>query len=118
MEGSLIVLPGCKPGISPTQHETLRQAIHFIDNGPGDGFASGAYRVNIGGAFPTAIIWYLDTTMTQKLVSKDITYSNNVFPTTIQWQVYQPDGITVAHTVIDTIEYDYPFEINRTREII
>ena len=47
-------------GITPEQHQTLRQLIHFIDEGPGDGFATGAYKVILPTAnpFPTNITWY------------------------------------------------------------
>src|SRR5271154_2679558 len=64
-------------GITPMEHETLRQLIHFIDEGPGDGFASGAFKVTLptSSPFPTSIIWYLDTGETQKLVTKSIVWS-------------------------------------------
>jgi hypothetical protein len=106
-------------GITPFQHETLRQLIHFIDEGPGDGFASGAYKVILptGAPFPTSITWYLDNTMAQKLVEKFLVYNTSQFPTTITWNMYDTDGITIVHTVIDTITYSTAFESTRTRTI-
>ena len=44
-------------GLTIEAHKTLRQLIHFIDNGPAEGFTSGAYREMTGTVFPTAVIW-------------------------------------------------------------
>lgn len=106
-------------GITASQHQTLRQLIHFIDEGPADGFVSGAYK-NItpaGSVFPTSIIWYVDGTLTQKIVEKTIVWSG-VVPNIITWKVYNPDGVTVAHMVSDSISYvNNVFEYNRIRTI-
>jgi len=107
-------------GITPQEHETLRQLIHFIDSGgPGDGFASGAYRVMLptGSPFPTNITWYLSSAMTQKLVEKQIIYDTHKFPYIITWYMYDYDGVTIVHTVTDTITYDAAFESTRFRTI-
>lgn len=107
-------------GLTPTQHQTLRQLIHFIDEGPGDGFASGAFKevLPTGSPFPTSITWYLDVAKTKKLVEKFVTYNGSHFPTTIHWNMYDTDGVTIIHTVIDTITYSTAFESTRTRTII
>jgi len=114
-----LIISGGGGGITPTEHETLRQLIHFIDEGPGDGFASGAYKVILptGNPFPTNITWYLDVSMTQKLVEKFIIYDTRRFPYIITWNMYDYDGITIVHTVTDTIVYDEAFESTRTRTI-
>lgn len=107
-------------GITPSEHETLRQLIHFIDNGPGDGFASGAVRTTApsGNPFPTEICWFLDDTLTTKLVDKLTTYNTNQVPTTITWNMYDTDGITIVHTVVDTFTYvNNVFESSRSRSI-
>lgn len=106
-------------GITPFEHETLRQLIHFIDEGPGDGFASGAFKeiLPTGSPFPASITWYLDVAKTKKLVEKFVTYNANHFPTTIHWNMYDFDGVTIIHTVIDTITYSSAFESTRTRAI-
>jgi hypothetical protein len=107
-------------GITPAEHETLRQLIHFIDNGPGDGFASGAVRITSpsGSPFPTEICWYLDSSLTTKLVDKLIVYNNYQVPTTITWNMYDFNGITIVHTVIDSFTYvNNVFEASRTRAI-
>jgi len=115
--GSSIALDGY---VSKTEHKTLRDLIHFIDEGPGDGFASGATKVILptGAPFPTSITWYLDPGLTQKLVEKLITYNSKHFPVTITWNMYDFNGSTIIHTVIDTITYSTAFESTRTRTII
>ena len=106
-------------GITSNQHETLRQLIHFIDEGPADGFASGSYKTITPNAspFPTNVTWYTDTTKNQKIIEKIIDW-NGIVPITITWKVYNADGVTVAHTVIDNITYaNNIFELSRTRTI-
>lgn len=107
-------------GLTPFQHQTLRQLIHFIDEGPGDGFASGAFKevLPTGNPFPTSITWYLDVGKTKKLVEKFITYNANKFPIQLHWNMYDFDGVTIVHTVIDDIVYSTAFESTRTRTII
>lgn len=114
-----LITQGGGGGITPTEHETLRQLIHFIDEGPGDGFASGAFKEILpsGSPFPTQITWYLNVNRTQKLVEKFVTYSASHFPVQILWNMYDYDGITIVHTVIDTITYNTAFEATRTRSI-
>ena len=43
-------------GITAAQHKVLRDLIHFIDDGPADGYASGAYRETEAVVFPTWMI--------------------------------------------------------------
>lgn len=108
-------------GITETTHKTLRQLIHFLEDGPGEGFVSGAYREITGGAFPTGIIWWESGSKLKKIVEKIITRSGggatNVKPTPIVWKVYDTDGSTVLATVSDAVTYSGVFETSRTRTI-
>lgn len=109
-----------KNKLNENEHETLRQLIHFIDQGPGDGFASGAYKETtpFGVMLPTNITWYEDNTKNKKIVEQIIEWSG-IVPSTITWNVYNIDGATITHTVIDTISYmNNIFETSRTRTII
>lgn len=113
---------GASGGITAAQHESLRQLIHFIDEGPAHGFASGAYKTVVGGLFPTAVTWWTDATQTKKVVEKLITRSGggatNLKPTPIVWKVYDTDGVTLLQTISDAITYVGVAEANRTRTII
>lgn len=119
LDGYVQSIIGGGGSIEP-QHKTLRDLIHFIDEGPGDGFASGAYKEILPNntPFPTSIIWYLDIAKTKKLVEKFITYAGVAFPHTIQWNMYDFDGVTLIHTVTDTITYNTAFEAHRVRTIV
>jgi hypothetical protein len=103
-------------GLTIPAHKTLRQLIHFIDNGPAEGFTSGAYRETTGTAFPTAITWYTDSGLSKKkIVEKLITWTG-VLPTEIEWKMYDDSEVLIA-TLTDTISYSGPFEVSRTRVI-
>lgn len=108
-------------GLTENAHKTLRQLIHFIDDGPAEGFTSGAYKEVIGGAFPTSIIWWESSSKLKKIVEKTITRSGGsatlIAPTPIVWQIYDTDGSTVLATVSDAITYSGAFEVSRTRTI-
>jgi len=96
-------------------HRNLPQLIHLAENGPYEGFATGA-TLDIGPQpFPTASIW--KAAAGQKIVEKFWTRNNNKTPSTIQWKVYAEDGTTLLATVTDTITYQGTFETSRTRAI-
>lgn len=107
-------------GISADDHKTLRQLIHFIDEGPAEGFASGAYKeiTPIGSPFPTSVIWYSDSTKAKKIVEKSIVRNSKKIPTSIIWKVYNIDGVSVVNTVQDNISYvNNIFEVSRLRTV-
>lgn len=118
---TLAELAASGSGVSEATHVALRQLIHFIDDGPGDGFASGAHKVVTGGAFPTAVTWWTSSAQTHKIVEKIITRSGggatNVTPTPIVWRMYDADGSTILATVSDAVTYSGVFETSRTRTI-
>lgn len=100
-------------------HARLRQLIHLADgDGPFEGFASGAFLDTEAVSFPSASIWYTDSSKTKKIVSQFVTYNNNNKSiATEQWKAYDVDGTTVLSTVTDTITYKGAFELSRTRTI-
>lgn len=103
-------------GLTESSHKILRQLIHFIEDGPAEGFASGAYKEVIGTVFPTLITWYTDSGKTDKILEKNNTWSG-VNKTVEEWKVYDTDGSTVLASVSDAISYSGIFETNRTRTI-
>lgn len=109
-------------GLTPTQHETLRQLIHLADGvgGPFEGFVSNAYRevLPIGAPFPTSIIWWTSAAKVAKYVEKNVTLNPNKTPAVLQWKAYGTDGVTVLATVTDTISYSGAFETSRVRGIV
>lgn len=115
-EVTLTTLAAAGSGISAAQHKILRQVIHFIDNGPAEGFASGAFRETTGTVLPSAVIWYDDSGKTKKIVEKTIGYSG-AFPNSIVWKVYDTDGSTVLATITDTLTLSGAFETSRSRAI-
>lgn len=103
--------------LTPTQHQILRQLIHFINDGPAGGFASGAYKETTPtGPFPTSEIWWESSAKLKKIVSLDTTWTG-VKITQEVWKVYDTDGVTVLQTITDAISYSGVFESSRTRTI-
>lgn len=105
-------------GMTTSNHETLRQLIHFIDEGPSTGFSSGAFKEITGQPFPTSIIWYTNVTKTKKIIEKLIVRNVNNNPTIITWNMYDSNGITILNTIVDTFTYiNNSFEVSRVRTI-
>jgi len=103
-------------GITEAQHKVLRQLIHFIDDGPAEGFPSGCYKETTPtGPFPTSEIWWESSSKLKKIVSLDTAWTG-VNITQEVWKVYDTDG-TVLATVTDTISYSGIFETSRNRTI-
>ena len=108
-------------GLTALQHKTLRQGIHFIPDGPAEGFASNAYKEIEGGLFPTNITWYESPAKTEKIFETIITRTGGgtlVAPTPIIYKIYDTDGTTVLATITDNIIYDGIAEVSRTRTIV
>jgi len=104
-------------GITGVQeHRTLRQLIHFIDNGPAEGFASGAHEETVGTVFPSSITWWESVGKLKKIVERLITWTG-VNPTTDKWKIYDVDGSTVLWTVSDAISYSGVFKTGMVRTI-
>lgn len=104
------------PIVATFVHKSLYDLIHFIDDGPADGFASGAYKETLPAAspFPTSFIWWTSAAKTQKLVELALTLNANKTPATEVWKMYDAAG-ALALTLTDTITYSGVFETSRTR---
>lgn len=116
---SLTDLIAGSSGLTATAHQALRQLIHFIEDGPATGFATGAYKETLPSAdpFPTSFIWWTSAAKTAKIVELTITYNSNKTPSAEEWKMYDTDGTTVLSTVTDAISYSGVFETTRTRTI-
>jgi len=102
-------------GISPAQHKALYDLIHFIDDGPADGFASGAYKeTTYAGIFPQTEIWYNESGVSKKKILEKIVTWTGIVPTTIVWKMYDASE-TLLVTLTDSITYSGIFEQSRTR---
>lgn len=106
-------------GLTAFQHQTLRQLIHFINEGPATGFLTGAFKETLPFAnpFPTSIIWWESSAKLKKIVEKTYIYNPNKTPSTVAWAMYATDGVTVLATISDAITYSSVFETTRTRSI-
>jgi len=117
--GGKLIFSQAQPFTSGS-HAAIRQLIHLADDdGPYENFVSGAVKVtDTASPFPTASIWYTDASYTKKIVKKSLTWNLNKTPATIQWVVYDIDGVTPLATATDAITYSGVFEANRTRTIV
>ena len=106
-------------GMSESTHETLLQLIHFVDEGPADGFASLATKTVTGGLFPTLTEWHRadDTLLISKAIDRSAGAATTLKPTPIVWTLYDTNGTTVLHTVSDAITYSGIAEASRVRTI-
>lgn len=97
-------------------HKVLRQLIHFLPDGPGDGFSSAPYRdiSPPGAVFPTSVTWWLSDAKLIKLLEKTISYNVNKSISSIVWKIYDSSGSLVIQAT-DTISYSGIFETSRTR---
>ena len=106
-------------GITPAQHKSLLDLIHFIDNGPADGFASGAVQDTLygttgaSGALISEQIWYTSAAKIQRIVDLTVTYTGSL-PTTEVWRMYDAAGL-LALTLTDAITYNGGLETSRSR---
>ena len=98
-------------------HQALIDIMHFLDDGPGDGWASGAYRVRQGVApNPGGWIWYTSSAMTKRIISVTYTYPvGSILPSSKQWLLYASDGATVARTLTDAMTWSGALLTNTTR---
>jgi hypothetical protein len=105
-------------GLTAEQHKVLRQLIHFIDDGPAEGFPSGCYKETLpaGNPFPTSEIWYESNAKLKKIVSLSTTWVAAKITQEV-WEIYDTDGATVLWRITDAITYSGVFETSKTRTI-
>ena len=110
---------GAGGGITAAQHRALRALVHFIDEGPTLGFATGAFKETLpaGSLFPTICTWWESATKAQKIVELTVTRNANKTPDTEVWKMYDIDGTSVLETVTDVFTYQGFIELTRTRTI-
>lgn len=96
-------------------HNALLDPIHFLSDGPGDGWASGAVSQDgYVGPLLVSTTWYTDATLTKKIVGKQWAYSGPLVATE-KLLVYASDGTSIVRTITDTFNYNGPLRTTRTR---
>jgi hypothetical protein len=98
-------------------HELLKELIHLSDDDGPRGIQWPNNLVNDLGPvpFPTASIWWTDSSRTKKIVDAHVVRNPNKTPSTIQWKAYASDGVTVVESYTDTITYSGVFPTSRIR---
>lgn len=106
-------------GMTPDDHRTLPQLIHFLDEGPAKGYTSGATKTVTGGLFPTLVEWRRQdgTLLVDKTITRSGGGATNLKPTPIVWRLYDTDGTTLLETVSDAVTYSGVNETGRVRTI-
>jgi len=83
--------------------------VHILlsDGGPFEKYLSGSFReaIYINKIFPSASVWYEDSSKTKKIVEKIWSYNSNKTVNTIVRNVYATDGTTILTTATDAITY-------------
>ncbi len=102
--------------LNENQHKSYRSLIHFLNEGPGNGFGTGLYRevVPSGSMFPTRVTWKTSSTGS-KIVEGLVTYNPTRTINTEQWSMYDSVGTTIIEQIIDTVTYQGIFELYRIR---
>jgi hypothetical protein len=108
---------GSSGSITPFDHMLLRQLVHLADvDGPrGIEWASGYLREQGPFPFPTASIWWTDSSKSKKLMEQVVVRNPIRLITTSSWRVFDFDGVTVVDSFTDLITYRGVVETSRTR---
>lgn len=98
----------------PGSHAALADIIHFLPDGPGDGWASGAVCVEgYTGPLLTSSTWYTDAAQSRRIIALAVTYTGPL-PATFKYSLYDATGALVR-TLTDTCTYNGPLLQSRTR---
>lgn len=96
-------------------HQSLLDVIHFLNDGPGDGWASGAVcQDNYSGLLLVSSTWYTDATQSKRIVAQSWTYSGLLIATE-KTILYAADGVSIVRSVTDTYSYSGSIRTQRTR---
>ena len=110
-DGNTLIRSG---NLNEVDHSRIRQLAHFIDDGPSNGFLTGAYKETLPFAspFPTMQIWWTSAAKVEKVLQLEVTRSG-IYPVTESWKLFS--GSTVVETLTDVITYSGAFETTRAR---
>ena len=104
-------------GLTVAAHKIVRHGIHFIKDGPAEGFTSGAYKETTwSGIKATLEVWYESVSKAKKIVSLETTWTG-IKKTAEELEIYDTDGSTVLFTITDAITYTGLKETSRTRTV-
>lgn len=105
----------CTPTGQQGSHNALLDVIHFLADGPGDGFAKGACAIDTyNGPLLLNTVWFTDETQAKRIVAVAWTYTGPLIATE-KMTLYAADGTTVVRTVTDTYSYNGPLRSKRVR---
>ena len=113
----LMAVSGSSGSLTPNQHELLRQLVHLADvDGPrGQLWTTGMFREQGPFPFPTASIWWTDSTRATKIMEQVVMRNSMRLIVSSTWRVFDVDGVTVVDSFTDLITYHRIFEASRTR---
>jgi hypothetical protein len=105
------------PGQPYTLGVDFRQTSFVNDTGPFELLSpsTSAYKVTPNTAFPLTVSWYADAGHTMLLQRKTLIRNAQRNPTTINWFLYEADGVSLRRQYQETITYTGVNETNRVR---
>lgn len=102
-------------GLTEEAHKALRQLIHWLPDGPGDGFSTSPFKKSTwSGIFKTAEVWWESSDMLKKIFEHTMTWTG-INKTGEVWTLYKTDGTSPHVRATDVITFNGVFEDTRTR---
>ena len=97
----------CATSGQVASHNALADIVHFLDDGPGDGWASGAVEsFGYNGPLMTSRVWWTTSAKTQRIYSEVYSYSGPLVATAT-YTLYDAKG-TQVRAMVDTFSYSGP----------
>lgn len=102
--------------ITKDEHDKLYTLIHFIDDGPTSNFGSELYKeiTYLNNVFPSTIVWWESELKLKKIIEKIITRNSNQLPTEVIYNMYDSNG-NIVETARDVFTYNGVFETSKKR---